>query len=75
MTFSFHIVLVHKQNCRGAAFPAVSISGDDKCVWEKSIKLAICGDFCASPSVEGAVLSGMRGASKILGCLNFPSGL
>uniref|UniRef100_A0ACD5X9F2 Uncharacterized protein n=3 Tax=Avena sativa TaxID=4498 RepID=A0ACD5X9F2_AVESA len=59
----------------GGAFPDVSIGGDDKCVWEKSIKLAICGDFCASPSVEGAVLSGMRVASKILGCLNFPSGL
>ncbi|OEL23452.1 hypothetical protein BAE44_0015527 [Dichanthelium oligosanthes] len=59
----------------GSAFPAISIGGDDKCVWDKSTKLAICGDFCASPSVEGAVLSAMRGASKILGCLNCPSGL
>ncbi|XP_051177929.1 uncharacterized protein [Lolium perenne] len=59
----------------GGAFPAISIGGDDKCVWEKSIRLAICGDFCASPSVEGGVLSGTRGASKILGCLNLPSGL
>ena len=59
----------------GSAFPAIAISGDDKSVWDKSMKLAICGDFCTSPSVEGAVLSGMRGASKILRCLNFPSGL
>ncbi|PNT74028.1 uncharacterized protein LOC100828433 isoform X3 [Brachypodium distachyon] len=59
----------------GSAFPAISIGGDDKCVWDKSMKLAVCGDFCTSPSVEGAVVSGMTGASKILGCLNFPSGL
>ncbi|TVT98412.1 hypothetical protein EJB05_56273, partial [Eragrostis curvula] len=59
----------------GGAFPAISIGGDDKCVWDKSTKLAICGDFCASPSVEGAILSAMSGASKILGCLNCPSGL
>uniref|UniRef100_A0A0D9VZT7 Amine oxidase domain-containing protein n=1 Tax=Leersia perrieri TaxID=77586 RepID=A0A0D9VZT7_9ORYZ len=51
----------------GGAFPATAIGGDDRCVWDKSVKLAICGDFCASPSVEGAVLSGMRGASKIFG--------
>ncbi|CAL4936309.1 unnamed protein product [Urochloa decumbens] len=59
----------------GSAFPAIAVGGDDKCVWDKSTKLAICGDFCASPSVEGAVLSAMRGASKILGCLNCTSGL
>uniref|UniRef100_A0A0D9ZE04 Amine oxidase domain-containing protein n=1 Tax=Oryza glumipatula TaxID=40148 RepID=A0A0D9ZE04_9ORYZ len=56
----------------GSAFPAIAISGDDKCVWDKSMKLAICGDFCTSPSVEGAVLSGMRGASKILGISSVP---
>jgi len=59
----------------GGAFPAIAIGGDDKCIWDKSMKLAICGDFCASPSIEGAVLSAMRGASKIMGCLNCPSGL
>ncbi|GJN23114.1 hypothetical protein PR202_gb10733 [Eleusine coracana subsp. coracana] len=59
----------------GGAFPSISIGGDDKCVWDKSTKLVICGDFCASPNVEGAILSAMRGASKIIGCLNCPSGL
>ncbi|KAJ1293324.1 hypothetical protein BS78_01G059300 [Paspalum vaginatum] len=59
----------------GSAFPAVAIGGEDMCVWDKSMKLAICGDFCASSSVEGAVLSATRGASKILECLNCPSGL
>ncbi|XP_062214406.1 uncharacterized protein LOC133915307 isoform X1 [Phragmites australis] len=59
----------------GSAFPAIAIGGDDKCIWYKSMKLAVCGDFCASPSVEGAVLSAVRGVSKILGCLNCPSGL
>ncbi|KAL6637993.1 hypothetical protein ACP70R_025565 [Stipagrostis hirtigluma subsp. patula] len=59
----------------GSAFPTIAIGGDDKCVWDKNMKLVICGDFCASPSVEGAILSAMRGASKILGCLDCPSGL
>ncbi|KAK3145882.1 hypothetical protein QOZ80_3BG0258700 [Eleusine coracana subsp. coracana] len=59
----------------GGAFPSISIGGDDKCVWDKSTELVICGDFCASPNVEGAILSAMRGASKIIGCLNCPSGL
>ncbi|PWZ56967.1 Renalase [Zea mays] len=59
----------------GAAFPAIAISGDDKCVWDKSTNLAICGDFCTSPSVEGAVLSATRGVSEILECLRCPSSI
>lgn len=51
---------------RGSAFPAIAIGGDEKCLWDKNKRLAICGDFCASPNVEGAVLSGIRAASKIL---------
>ncbi|KAG8061098.1 hypothetical protein GUJ93_ZPchr0003g16989 [Zizania palustris] len=30
----------------GSAFPATTVGGEDKCIWDKSIKLAICGDFC-----------------------------
>ncbi|KAK1303563.1 hypothetical protein QJS10_CPB11g01385 [Acorus calamus] len=50
----------------GSAFPAVSVGGDDKCLFIKNKKMAICGDFCASPNVEGAILSGKRAASKLL---------
>ncbi|RZR82029.1 hypothetical protein BHM03_00008369, partial [Ensete ventricosum] len=51
---------------RGSAFPAIAIGGDEKCLWDKNKRLAICGDFCASPDVESAVLSGIRAASKIM---------
>ncbi|XP_020096576.1 uncharacterized protein LOC109715806 isoform X4 [Ananas comosus] len=58
----------------GSAFPGAVIGGEDKCLWDKNSKLAICGDFCASPNVEGAVLSGTRAASKLLGSLSLLSG-
>ncbi|WOL08953.1 hypothetical protein Cni_G17706 [Canna indica] len=51
----------------GSAFPAIAIGGNEKCLWDQNKRLAICGDFCASPNVQGAVLSGIRAASKILG--------
>ncbi|KAK9275042.1 hypothetical protein L1049_022300 [Liquidambar formosana] len=56
----------------GSAFPAASIAREEKCLWDKKKRLAICGDFCVSPNVEGAILSGMAAASKlteILCCL------
>lgn len=49
---------------RGSAFPAASIAGEEKCLWDGRKRLAICGDFCVSPNVEGAILSGMAAASK-----------
>ncbi|KAL5715980.1 hypothetical protein ACHQM5_017728 [Ranunculus cassubicifolius] len=51
------------------AFPAIAAEGDDKCLWDASKKLAICGDFCVSPNVEGAILSGLGAATKILDVL------
>ncbi|XP_028081256.1 uncharacterized protein LOC114282720 isoform X1 [Camellia sinensis] len=48
----------------GSAFPASSIATEEKCLWDGKKRLAICGDFCVSPNVEGAILSGMAAASK-----------
>ncbi|XP_057485161.1 uncharacterized protein LOC130771557 isoform X2 [Actinidia eriantha] len=56
----------------GSAFPAASIAGEEKCLWDGKKRLAICGDFCVSPNVEGAVLSGLAASAKfieILSCL------
>ncbi|XP_042489175.1 renalase isoform X2 [Macadamia integrifolia] len=51
---------------RGSAFPAAVIAAEQKCLWDEGKRLAICGDFCAGPNVEGAVLSGMRASVKLL---------
>ncbi|KAH9723862.1 fad/nad(p)-binding oxidoreductase family protein [Citrus sinensis] len=56
----------------GSAFPAASIAKEERCLWDVKRRLAICGDFCVSPNVEGAILSGLDAASKlteILSCL------
>ncbi|XP_076948994.1 uncharacterized protein LOC143621459 [Bidens hawaiensis] len=47
----------------GSAFPVTSIATNEKCLWDAQKKLAICGDFCVSPNVEGAILSGFTAAS------------
>lgn len=48
----------------GSSFPAASIEKEEKCLWDGKKRLAICGDFCVSPNVEGAILSGIAAASK-----------
>ncbi|KAJ8755093.1 hypothetical protein K2173_016785 [Erythroxylum novogranatense] len=50
----------------GSAFPAASIAGEEKCIWHMKKRLAICGDFCVSPNVEGAILSGHTAALKLI---------
>ncbi|KAB1216961.1 hypothetical protein CJ030_MR4G016026 [Morella rubra] len=53
----------------GSAFPVASIAREEKCLWEKNKRLAICGDFCVGPNIEGAIVSGMAAASKLTSCL------
>ncbi|KAM7492838.1 hypothetical protein LguiA_035759 [Lonicera macranthoides] len=56
----------------GSAFPAASIAREEKCLWEGKKRVAICGDYCVSPNVEGAILSGVAASSKfveIFSCL------
>lgn len=50
--------------CRGSAFPATSLAPEEKCLWSAKMRLALCGDFCVSPNVEGAISSGIAAASK-----------
>ncbi|XVF71873.1 hypothetical protein PTKIN_Ptkin12aG0074500 [Pterospermum kingtungense] len=50
---------------RGSAFPAASIAKEEKCLWDEKKRMAICGDFCVSPNVEGAILSGLAAATKL----------
>lgn len=51
---------------RGSAFPAVSIGGEGKCLWVGKKRLAICGDFCVMPNVEGAISSGIAAAANFI---------
>ncbi|KAH9288469.1 hypothetical protein KI387_032586, partial [Taxus chinensis] len=50
----------------GSAFPTTIIAKDDKCLWVENKRVAVCGDFCVAPDVEGAILSGLAAASKLL---------
>ncbi|KAL6201918.1 hypothetical protein ACLB2K_025630 [Fragaria x ananassa] len=49
----------------GSAFPATTIAREEKCLWDGNKRLAICGDFCVSPDVEGAIVSGLAAASQL----------
>lgn len=51
--------------CRGSAFPAASIAQEEKCLWDRNKRLAICGDFCVSPNVEGAIDSAFAAALRL----------
>lgn len=50
---------------RGSAFPATSLAPEEKCLWDAKKRLAICGDFCVSPNVEGAISSGIAAAASM----------
>lgn len=49
----------------GSAFPNVIIAEEEKCMFDISRRLAVCGDFCLGPKVESAILSGLATAKKI----------
>ncbi|KAK6154520.1 hypothetical protein DH2020_008768 [Rehmannia glutinosa] len=54
----------------GSAFPAANIAGEEKCLWVGKRRLAICGDFCVTPNVEGAICSGIAAAAKFVKLLS-----
>ena len=37
------------------------------CLWDSRLKLGLCGDWCQMSRIEGAALSGMAMAGRILG--------
>nr|GFC28990.1 FAD/NAD(P)-binding oxidoreductase family protein [Tanacetum cinerariifolium] len=61
--FDMSVPFFKKAHRWGSAFPVISMARDEKCIWDGTKKLAICGDFCVSPNVEGAILSGLTAAS------------
>ncbi|GAB2253982.1 hypothetical protein Droror1_Dr00021791 [Drosera rotundifolia] len=50
----------------GSAFPEASIAREEKSVWDEGKGLAICGDFCVSPNVEGAICTGVAAATNVM---------
>jgi len=43
---------------------------DQDCLFDESVAMGACGDWCTSPRIEGAVLSGFSMADRIMKYLN-----
>jgi predicted NAD/FAD-dependent oxidoreductase len=60
----------------GAAFPTgeafEAAAGAGGCLSEPARRVVGCGDFCVSPKVEGAALSGAAAAKQVLAMLDAP---
>ena len=39
---------------------------DQECLWDPTMGIAACGDWCGGPRIEGAFLSGMAAAGSLL---------
>jgi predicted NAD/FAD-dependent oxidoreductase len=37
------------------------------CLWDDDLHIGVCGDWCQTPGVEGAALSGMAMAGRVMG--------
>jgi photolyase PhrII len=49
------------------ALPPTPLS--DSCLFDAKMQVAACGDWCGGPRVEGAFLSGMSAAGRVMGVL------
>ena len=43
---------------------------DQDCLFDEPVALGACGDWCTSPRIEGAVLSGFSMADRVMKYIN-----
>ena len=55
-------------NCWKHALPINTL--DQDCLFDESVALGACGDWCTSPRIEGAVLSGFSMADRVMKFIN-----
>jgi hypothetical protein len=42
------------------------------CMWDKAARVAVCGDWCQGARIEGAFLSGLAAAERIMTAVGVP---
>lgn len=60
-----HFIAAHRWRF---ALPTVPLT--DRCLFDANLRVGACGDWCAGPRVEGAFLSGVAAAGRVMGLLN-----